>query len=103
MSAALSTSLAPCFSKALQPRAWGEWIEPGMAKTSRPASRASRAVISEPERIAASTTRVPRARPAMMRFLIGKFSGREAVPIGNSLTSRPAAAIRCASARCRAG
>ena len=80
-----------------------EWIEPGIANTSRPASRASRAVISEPERKAASTTSVPRARPAMMRFLIGKFSAREWVPIGNSLTIRPAAAMRCASARWPAG
>ena len=40
-----------------QPRALGLWIEPGIAKTSRPASAASRAVIRAPERWAASTTR----------------------------------------------
>ena len=32
-----------------QPRASGLWMEPGMANTSRPATPASRAVISEPE------------------------------------------------------
>ena len=55
-SCALSTSLAPWRSSAWQPRAWGEWIEPGMANTSRPCSAASRAVISEPDCSAASTT-----------------------------------------------
>ena len=44
-----STSLAPCLISAWQPRACGEWIEPGIANTSRPASAASRAVISEPD------------------------------------------------------
>jgi len=34
-----------------------------MAKTSRPCSAASRAVISEPLSVAASTTRTPRDRP----------------------------------------
>ena len=68
MSLALSTSLAPCLISAWQPRDCGEWIEPGIAKTSRPASSASRAVISEPDCRAASTTSVPRASPAMMRL-----------------------------------
>ncbi len=103
MSAALSTSLAPCLISAWQPRDCGEWIEPGIANTSRPASAARRAVMSEPDCTAASTTSVPRARPAMMRFLIGKFSASAGVPIANSLTTSPSAAIRCARARWRAG
>ena len=68
----LSTSFAPCLISAWQPRDCGEWIEPGIANTSRPASCASRAVISEPDCSAASTTSVPRARPAMMRLRCGK-------------------------------
>ena len=43
-----------------------------MANTSRPASAASRAVISDPLLGAASTTKVPLARPAMMRLRRGK-------------------------------
>jgi hypothetical protein len=58
----------------------GAWIDPGIANTSRPASDASRAVISEPERSAASTTSVPSDRPAMMRLRCGKFSGSGGVP-----------------------
>ncbi len=88
-SSALSTSLAPCLISAWQPRDCGEWIEPGIAKTSRPASRAWRAVISEPEGSAASTTSVPRASPAMMRLRCGKFGASGGVPSGNSLSSRP--------------
>ena len=38
MSSAESTSLAPCLISAWQPRDCGEWIEPGIANTSRPAS-----------------------------------------------------------------
>ncbi len=68
MSSALSTSLAPWRISAWQPRDSGEWIEPGSANTSRPYSAAWRAVISEPDCSAASTTSVPRDRPAMMRL-----------------------------------
>ncbi len=55
-SSAVSTSLAPSRISEWQPRARGLWIEPGMAKTSLPCSEASRAVMSEPLRLAASTT-----------------------------------------------
>ena len=50
----------------------GEWIEPGNAKTSRPCSAASRAVMSEPDDSVASTTSTPRARPLMRRLRRGK-------------------------------
>ena len=103
MSSALSTSLAPWRISAWQPRDSGEWIEPGTANTSRPYSAACRAVISEPDCSAASTTSVPRASPAMMRLRIGKLGGSGGVPGANSLTSTPAVAMRCASARWRAG
>ena len=55
-----------------QPRASGLWIEPGSANTSRPASAASRAVISAPERSAASTTSVASDSPAIRRLREGK-------------------------------
>ena len=48
-------------------------IRPGTAKTSRPCSRASRAVMDAPLRSPASTTSTPRERPLMTRFLKGKF------------------------------
>jgi hypothetical protein len=40
--------LAPWRISAWQPRESGEWMDPGMAKTSRPPSAASLAVISDP-------------------------------------------------------
>ena len=67
-SAALWISVAPSRISWLQPCARGSSGEPGTAITSRPASAASRAVISEPERGAASTTTVPGASPAMIRL-----------------------------------
>ena len=88
--APISTSLAPWRISAWQPRDCGEWIEPGIANTSLPCSAASRAVISEPDCSAASTTSVPRDRPAMMRLRLGKFWLSGGVPSGNSLTIRPA-------------
>jgi hypothetical protein len=80
-----------------QPRASGLWIEPGRAKTSRPAIPARRAVIREPEALAASTTTVPAASPAMMRFRCGKCAATGGVPGGNSDTTAPLPAIRRAS------
>ena len=60
-----------------------------MAKTSRPASLAKRAVIKEPDCSAASTTKQPWLRPAMMRLRRGKLGGRGGVPRAYSLTKRP--------------
>ena len=67
-SSADSASLAPSRIRRWQPRARGEWMEPGIAKTSRPHSAARRAVISDPLCTAASTTSTPRARPAISLF-----------------------------------
>ena len=55
MSSASVTGVAPCLIKLLVPSARGSSGEPGTAKTSRPCSSASGAVISKPERLAAST------------------------------------------------
>ena len=52
ISAASVTGVAPCLRRPLVPSARGSSGEPGTAKTSRPCSSASRAVISEPERFA---------------------------------------------------
>ena len=62
-SAASVTSVAPCLSRPLVPSARGSSGEPGTANTSRPCSSAMRAVISEPERRAASITTTPSDKP----------------------------------------
>ena len=67
-----------------------------MANTSRPCSAASRAVINEPLRTFASTTRQPSANPLMMRLRRGKFCGRDEVPRANSEMIKPRWAISCA-------
>ena len=70
-----------------------------MANTSLPCSTASRAVISEPDCRAASTTSVARDRPEISRLRWGKLAARGGVPSGYSLNSKPCCAIRCASLR----
>ena len=67
-SSAFWIRVAPSRISWLQPCARGSSGDPGTAITSRPASAASRAVISDPDRGAASTTTVPTARPAMIRL-----------------------------------
>ena len=54
-----------------------------------PAPRPGRAVISEPDFSAASTTTVPWLSPAMMRLRLGKFWPSGGVPSGYSLTIKP--------------
>jgi hypothetical protein len=56
--------------------------EPGTAKTSLPNSPASRAVISEPDRVAASTTTVPSVMPAISLLRLGKSRARGSQPNG---------------------
>ncbi len=69
-------------------------MEPGIANTSLPCSAAWRAVIKDPDCSAASTTTVPSLSAAMIRLRFGKFGASGGVPIGYSLTSSPAWAIR---------
>jgi hypothetical protein len=88
---------------AWQPFESGEWIDPGTANTSRPWSAAVRAVISEPDGMAASTTRQPRARPLIRRLRRGKLRAAGAAPSGNSDSSSPRSAISAASAALRRG
>ena len=71
--------------------------------TSRPASPASRAVMSEPERGAASTTTVPSDRPAMMRLREGKLRASGCVPGGCSATSSARAETSSCNSRFSGG
>ena len=70
-----------------------------MANTSRPCSAAARAVMSEPEASAASTTRQPRARPLIRRLRRGKLCASGPLPSANSDSSRPRSAICCRERR----
>ena len=88
-----STSLAPCLRRRCVPVLRMLRATPGTAKTSRPCSRAKRAVISDPLLSAASTTTTPSARPLIMRFLDGKLPGDGGAPGGNSVRSAPVRAI----------
>ena len=74
--------VAPVFSRRLVPSARGSSGWPGTANTSRPCSAAVRAVISVPDRRAASTISTPKATPEMMRLRRGKSCARGAKPGG---------------------
>src|SRR3989344_3317274 len=67
------TILAPLFIKLLAPMEFFENTEPGMAKTSRFCSSASRAVIRAPDFSGASTTNAPRESPETIRLRSGKY------------------------------
>ena len=73
-------SVAPCLIRSLVPAARGSSGEPGTANTSRPCSAAIRAVISDPERSAASTTTTPSAAPEISRLRLGKSRARRHMP-----------------------
>src|SRR5436305_2582413 len=77
MSAAVSVRVAPLRRRSLAPRLRGSSGEPGTAKTSRPCSSAKRAVISEPDFAAASTTTMPSAIPVAPREMAGLRLGAE--------------------------
>ena len=87
-SAASVTSVAPCLIRSLAPAARGSSGEPGTANTSRPCSAAIRAVISDPERCAASTTTTPSAAPEISRLRRGKSCARGTWPSGISEIAR---------------
>ena len=69
-----------------------------MAKTSLPMSSACLAVIKEPDRVAASTTKQPCDKPAINRLRFGKLELMGGVLSGYSLINRPCAAMLSASA-----
>ena len=100
MSSTVSMRVAPSRIRWWQPWESGLWMEPGTAITSRPSSAACRAVISEPLRRAASTTRVPRESAAIIRLRRGKLARTGALPRGCSLsTSPPCSSTRRARGR----
>ena len=64
---------------------------------------AKSAVMSAPDRAAASTTTTASARPATMRLRAGKRHGAGVVSGQYSLMTAPVAIMRCASAWLRLG
>ena len=107
-SAAMTSSaevvkVAPWRSRSFVPAARGSSGDPGTAKTSLPCSSAKRAVISEPDLRAASTTTTPSASPDTMRLRRGKSRPRGSQPIGISLTQAPRSSNRSSRAACSAG
>jgi hypothetical protein len=76
---------------------------PGTAITSRPCSAARRAVISEPDCGAASTTTTPRLRPEIRRLRRGKWRACGTALSGRSETIAPLATIRSISSACSLG
>src|SRR5262249_51933187 len=91
------TSVAPCLMRSFVPSARGS-SESGTANTSRPCSSAKRAVISEPERLAASTTTMPAHNPEMSRLRRGKKRARGARAHGVSENKTPPARVGAARA-----
>jgi len=71
---------------------------PGTANTSRPCSPANRAVISEPDRSAASTTTTPSEIPEFRQLWRGESFPRGEKPGARSLIRSPCSPIeRCSS------
>jgi len=89
----LGTDRGALFQEIVVPSARGSSGEPGTAKTSLPCSFARRAVMSEPDRRAASTTKVAWARPATMRLRLGNRAARFQ-PSGISLSAAPLSQMR---------
>src|SRR6185295_1590808 len=96
MSVGCWASWAPSRMRPLAPSELSSKIRPGTAQTSRPRSSAWRAVISEPERVAACTTSVPAVSAASERLRSGKCQARGMAAQGNSETRAPRAAISAA-------
>ena len=95
--------VAPCLMRSLVPAARGSSGEPGTAKTSRPCSAAMRAVISEPDRCAASTTTTPIAAPEIRRLRRGKSRASGTCPIGISEIAPPPSSIAASRSSCSDG
>jgi hypothetical protein len=96
-------SVAPCLIRSLVPAARGSSGEPGTANTSRPCSAAIRAVISDPERMAASTTTTPSAAPEISRLRRGKSRARGTCPSGISEIAAPVSSNAASRSSCSGG
>lgn len=88
-SATFCTNVAPSRISRLQPSDRGSSGDPGTAITSLPRVAASLAVISEPDRCAASATTTPTTRLAITRCRMGKCLGVGFVAGGISASSSP--------------
>src|SRR5690554_359755 len=97
------TKKAPCLIRLWQPARNGSLISPGTAHTSRSSSKAQSAVLMVPDLAPACTTKTPRDRPAIIRFLRGKLPGRVGLQLGYSLTTAPCAVILRARLWCSGG
>ena len=96
-SSAPSVRVAPWRIRSLVPRPAGRAASPAPRTPRGPARAARRAVISEPERSAASTTTTPSDRPEMIRLRRGKVAGlRRRCRAASRLTTQRRAR-RCAS------
>ena len=84
MSAVSVTGVAPCLIRPLVPSARGSSGEPGRRTLRGPAQAHNRAVISDPERFAASTMTTPSDSPEISRLRRGKSRPRGSQPIGIS-------------------
>ena len=94
---------APSRRRRFEPAARGSSASPGTAPTVRPRSRATEAVFRAPDLYPASTTRVIRHSPAMIRLRRGKQPGKALVPGSTSDTSAPFSWTSRCSVRCPAG
>lgn len=78
-------------------------MDPGIANISRPSSLPNLAVMSEPDRSAASITRIPAERAAMMRFRRGKWHAFGPKPGASSEIRSPHLPIALANSMCSRG
>lgn len=92
-SADLRIGVAPCCKRLLVPIDRGSVMGPGMTQTSLSCSRASRAVIREPEYSAAWISRITLHSPEMMRLRAGKLPLKAVVPGGYSEIMAPPSLI----------
>ncbi len=98
---AVSTSLAPCRIKASAPFGLRGVNGARNRKHLAPLPLAKRAVIGEePEARAASTTKVPHDRPAMMRLRLGKLAAQRRRAQGKFAQNQTVWAMPFASAWC---
>lgn len=103
-SAADVITLAPALSRLLGPDDRALVIGPGTANTSLFSSRASCAVMSDPDLASASGTMVAWASPAIIRLRAGKWCLSGGVAAGYSLIiAPPDRIISLASGRCLVG
>ena len=88
------TTPAPAASSAFVPAEKRDVTGPGTARTGRPNCVAKSAVVSEPDRSAASTTTVSAASAAIRRLRATKHQRNAVNPGGSSETTQPRSTSR---------